>query len=267
MSIATANTPVLTESRLRSLVPSAYAETPWRGMSDRYGFVPTSAVIARLEREGFYPVRAMQSRSRIEGKSDYTRHMIRFRHSDHLMNRVDAELPELVLTNSHDGSSAYQLAAGIFRLVCSNGMVVQSADFGTVSVRHSGSDDFADKIIDATYEVIGTTRHTLDKIDAWKSIELTPPQRLALADATTELRPNGVRPEMLLHVRRDADKVPSLWATANVIQENLMRGGLYGRNADTGRRFRTKPIASVAEDLKINRGIWQLTERLAELVS
>jgi hypothetical protein len=258
--------PVLSDSYLRRVVPSAYAETPWHAMSDRYGFVPTSTIIGRLAREGFHPVRALQSKSRTEGKADFTRHMIRFRHLDHLRpSVVGDELPELVLTNSHDGTSAYQLAAGIYRLVCSNGMVVQSADFGTVSVRHTGSGDFADRIIDATYEVLGSTQLTMDRIDAWKGIALDPPQRLALASAAVELRPNGVAPEALLTTRRSADRDGSLWTTANVIQENYMKGGVYGRNPDTGRRFRTRPVGSVSEDLRINRALWTLTERLAEL--
>ncbi|MBV8275090.1 MAG: DUF932 domain-containing protein, partial [Verrucomicrobia bacterium] len=32
--------------------------------------------------------------------------------------------PEVVLVNSHDKSSAYQLHCGLFRLVCTNGMVI-----------------------------------------------------------------------------------------------------------------------------------------------
>src|SRR4051794_12094622 len=121
----------LSHDQIRRVAPSVFAETPWSNMSDRYGFVPTVAVLGMLAGEGFYPVRAAQSKTRIEGKSDFTKHMIRFRHLDYLKpSQVGQELPELVLTNSHDGTSGYQLAAGIFRLVCSNGMVVQSSDFG-----------------------------------------------------------------------------------------------------------------------------------------
>ena len=260
---------VLTPDQIRRAAPSVYAETPWDGMSDRYGFVPTSAVLATLAGEGFHPVRAMQSRSRIPGKSAFTRHMIRFRHTDYLrpFAVLGAEIPEIVLTNSHDGTSAYQLAAGIFRLICTNGMVVQSRDFGTVSVRHSGSDEFGNKIIDATYEVLGTTALTMDRIEQWKSITMSPPQRLALADAATELRPNGVRPDMLLHPKRAGDNAADLWTTVNVIQENFIRGGVIGRNVDTGRRFRTRPVNSVGEDMRINRGLWTLAESAATILA
>lgn len=266
-----ASSPILDLPALRRAVPSAFAETPWIGMSDRYAFVPTSTIIERLATEGFMPVRAMQSQSRIEEKSDYTRHMIRFRHADYLMpTRVlGAELPELVLTNSHDGTSAYQLAVGIYRLICMNDMVVQSADFGTVSVKHSGSEDFADRIIDCTHQVIATSAVVMDRIEQWKSIKLSRPQQLALAEAATEIRalPNGITADRMLTVRRLGDAEPNLWTTSNVIQENFMAGGLRGRNVDTGRRTATRPIKSVGEDLRINKAIWTLTERMAELMT
>ena len=147
----------LDHDTLRRLAPSIFAASPWGRMSDRYKMVPTIEVVAMLAERGFRPVRAQQSRSRIEGKGDFTRHLIRFRHDDYLDQAAGAELPELVLTNSHDGTSAYRFLSGIFRLVCSNGLTVQSADFGSIAVRHSGGRDFEQRVIDATYKVIEDT--------------------------------------------------------------------------------------------------------------
>src|SRR5439155_8805861 len=115
---------------------------------------------------------------------------------------VGAEVPELVLVNSHDGTSAYKFLAGVFRLVCSNGMVVQSSDHGSIAVRHSGGADFGDRILDATYRIMDDAPRTLAKIDAWKQIELTPPQREAFAAAALELKDNrAVTPAQLLPPR------------------------------------------------------------------
>src|SRR4051794_23840052 len=131
----TAAARTLDDDQLRRLAPSIFAASPWGRMSGRYRMVPTIEVVGLLRDKGFLPVRAEQSRTRIEGKGDFTRHLIRFRHGDHLSPlAVGAEVPELVLTNSHDGTSAYRFMAGVFRLVCSNGMVVQSADHGSLSV-------------------------------------------------------------------------------------------------------------------------------------
>jgi hypothetical protein len=262
---------VLSRDDLRRIAPSVFASQPWHGMSGRYRMVPTIEVADILRDRGFFPVRADQSRSRIEGKGDFTRHMIRFRHADHLTpTNVGTDLPELVLTNSHDGTAAYRFNSGIFRLVCSNGLLVASADFGGISVKHSGGQGFHDRIIDATFRIIEQTPRTLDTIERWKQITLPRTQQLALAEAAMELKPNAsIRPAFLLTARRDEDLTApdasrDLWRTLNVLQENLMRGGIQGQN-ERGRRIRTRPTRSVVADIKINRALWRLAEEMAEL--
>ena len=264
----TATPRTLDDDALRRAAPSVFAVNPWGRMSGRYRMVPTIDVVGMLRDKGFSPVRAEQSRTRIPGKGDFTRHLVRFRHADHLSPlAVGEEVPELVLVNSHDGTSAYKFLAGIFRLVCSNGMVVQSSDHGSISVRHSGGADFGDRVLDATFRIMDDAPRILAKIDAWKQIDLTPPQRDAFAAAALELKDNrAVTPAQLLAPRRAEDRKADLWTTASVIQEHLLRGGDRGRAA-TGRRTTTRPVKSVGEDLRLNRALWTLAERLAEAVS
>ena len=262
-------TAILSAEQLHRDAPSIYASAPWRGMSDRYKFVPTSSVIDILRSHGFHPVKAMQSRSRIEGKGEFTRHMLRFRHDSHLRAAiVGEETPELVLSNAHDGTSAYRLMAGIFRLVCGNGLTVQSADFGSISVKHAGGADFHERIIDATYQVVEEMPRTMEKIGEWKQIDLTAKQREAFAAAALELKGNSqITPAQLLAPRRSEDKKPDVWTTANVVQEHLIKGGLQGVASTGRRRMTTRPVKSVSEDLRLNRALWTLTEKLAEAVS
>lgn len=120
--MTTATVP-LTLDRIRTLAPSAFALEPYYAMSERYGHIPTSDVIQGMMRVGFQPFSALQCRSRLPDKSAFTKHMIRFRTSEEF-HAVSDVLPEIVLINSHDGSSAYRLLAGMFRLVCSNGLIV-----------------------------------------------------------------------------------------------------------------------------------------------
>src|SRR5262249_39803793 len=116
----TAPLPVLDDDQLRRRVPSVFATAPWGGMSGRYRMVPTIDVVGMLRDRGFLPVRAEQSRTLVPGKGEFTRHMIRFRSADLMAPlAAGAEIPELVLVNAHDGTSAYKFLAGIFRLVCS----------------------------------------------------------------------------------------------------------------------------------------------------
>ncbi len=265
MTTATAPA-ILSRDDLRRVAPSVFAEQPWRGMSARYRMVPTIEVVDILRDRAFFPVKAQQSRTRIPEKGDFTRHLIRFRHADHLEPlAVGRETPELVLTNSHDGTAAYRFMAGIFRLVCGNGLTVQSADFGSISVRHSGGGDFRERILDATYRVVEETPRTLEKIGAWKQIGLTPPQQRAFAAAASELKPNpSITPSHLLIPRRMEDDRPDLWHTLNRVQENVIKGDLRAINAG-GRRIRTRPIRSVDADIRINRALWRLAEEMAKL--
>ena len=259
-------TAILSADDLRTLTPSVFATQPWERMSERYRMVPTSEVITILGERGFRPVDARQSRSRIPGKADYNRHMIRFRHDEFLQPfPAGTELPELVMSNSHDGTAAYRFNSGIFRLICSNGLVVASADFGGISVRHKGGEDFPQRIIDATYQIIEETPKTLARIEEWKATPLTPPQQLALASAAVELLDKPLPPEEVLKPRRSEDQKPDLWTTFNRVQESILKGGIQ-TTAPTGRRTRTRPVKSVDRDIKLNKALWTLAAKLAESI-
>ena len=89
--------------------PSVFASTPWEGTSPTtYRFVPTRDVLSMMEDRGFDVTKAMQSRSRIPGKRPFARHILRLRHADYLDTtaKVGTEIPEIVLVNSHGGTSS-----------------------------------------------------------------------------------------------------------------------------------------------------------------
>lgn len=52
----------------------------------------------------------------------HIKHMVRLRHGR--QGSVLPEANEIILINSHDGASSYQMLAGVFRFVCCNGLVV-----------------------------------------------------------------------------------------------------------------------------------------------
>jgi hypothetical protein len=108
----------LSEEQMRQTAPSIFAAGKHASRSERYTYIPTIDVLRGLHREGFDPFMVAQGRSRIEGKSDYTKHMIRMRHRrDHSgQQTLRAEAHEIILINSHDGASSYQLMCGMFRL-------------------------------------------------------------------------------------------------------------------------------------------------------
>lgn len=257
---------VMTNNDMQRLAPSIFATQPWERMSDRYGFVPTIEVIDMLRREDHAVTRVMQSRTRIPGKGDFTRHMVRMRHLSHV-ETPGSEVPEIVIVNSHDGSSSYRFMAGVFRVVCSNGMIIQSLDVGSLAIKHLGDSDFCSQVLGFSRQVSEQAPVIMGRIDRWKGIELTQPQQEAMASAALELRDNNtLSPWQVLGARRQADRSPDLWTTTNRIQESLIRGGIPSRNA-AGRRFTTKPIKSVDSDVKLNRALWTLAEKMAELAA
>lgn len=256
---------IINNALIEKIAPSIFATKPWERMSEHYGFVPTIEVIDMLRREGFAVTRVMQSRTRIEGKAPFTKHMVRMRHLSYI-DQPAQEIPEIVIINSHDGRCSYQFHAGIFRLVCCNGLIVKSSDFGNLKMKHVGGDSLQSEVLHVSRQIIDHAPLALNRIERWKETELTRPQQEAFAAAAAELKEAAIRPAQLLEFRRHADNRNDLWTTANRIQENLIRGGLYVRSPK-GRLATTRPVKSVDGDVKLNQAIWTLTERLEKLVA
>ena len=118
-------TVAISDEELRRVVPSIFASQPIEGVSDRYSFLPTSSILRGMRENGWVPVRAEEQSVRTEARRGFQKHLIRFARTEHLQTWEKNQVrPEVVLLNSHDKSSAYQLHCGLFRLVCLNGMVV-----------------------------------------------------------------------------------------------------------------------------------------------
>lgn len=261
----------LTNDDIRQFAPSVFAETPWGAMSKRYKFVPTIQVVDWMREEGFIPVRAQQGRTRIEGKADFTKHMIRFRRPEHLdtqLTNIGDEVPEITLVNSHDGTTSYQFYPALFRLVCTNGLIVNSSNFDGICVRHKGGDDFHAEIIDASYRIIDETPVIASQVSEFKEVALTEPQQRILAQAALEYVGNEtLKPQEVLRTRRTEDNAGTIWTTFNTVQENLVRGGIRTYNPRTQRRATTRGINSVSGDVGLNRALWRMAEEMAKLVN
>ena len=144
----------LTDEQIRNVAPSVFADAAHSSRSARYSTIPTSEVLASLRREGFQPFAVTQGGSRDEQKRDFTKHMLRLRHESTMGAQVGDSFQEIVLVNSHDGTSSYQLMAGMFRLVCSNGMVVGAGNgFDEVRIKHAGN--VIPAVIDGCVEILG----------------------------------------------------------------------------------------------------------------
>ncbi len=103
----------LTHEELIRHVPSIFGEDRHTSRSERYAYIPTITVLENLQREGFQPFFACQTRVRDPGRRGYTKHMLRLRRAGEINGE---HVPEIILLNSHDGTSSYQMLPGYFRL-------------------------------------------------------------------------------------------------------------------------------------------------------
>ncbi len=259
---------------LKHYAPSIFTTESAEGTSNKYKFISTIEVVNGLIGEGFMPVSAMQSCTRLAHKRLYTKHMLRFRHVDSVPTVGGGLFPEIVLINSHDGLSSYKLMAGLYRMVCSNGLVVGDT-FKEVRVRHQG--DVVGNVIEGTYEVVKEANRALSHADTMSGIQLTNAEKSIFADAVHQIRFDGddsitsgvIKPEQFLRPRRYAEAGKNdLFSVMNIVQENVIRGGLRGVGRDeTGRlkRVTTRHIKSIDQNNSLNRAIWTLAEKMKEL--
>src|SRR5882762_7334975 len=166
----------LSNEQIQAYAPSAFAVTPYHMQSSRYAFIPTSAVIDGMRQAGFLPVKASQSRTRIADKKEFTKHMIRFRSESSVAAQaiVGDSVLEAVLINSHDGTSAYKLMCGIFRFVCSNGMVVADSLLESINIRHTGN--VIEEVVAGSNRILENGPRVMDTVQAWKGIQLSQPE-------------------------------------------------------------------------------------------
>jgi hypothetical protein len=269
-SILRSNSPI-SDDQIRAVAPSIFAEGKHASRSDRYSYIPTSEVLSGLRREGYQPFAVYQGGSGDNEKRNYTKHMLRLRHESVATPGVGQTFREIVLINAHDGTSSYQLMAGIFRLVCSNGMVVGDGTIEQVRVKHSG--DVIPSVIEGCNHILARLPEASEAVAEMNALQLSAPEQQAFAAAALQLRYDSgeapIQSAELLTLKRREDSAPTLWNTLNTVQENVIRGGLsYVQRDERGRRVarrQTREVRGIDQNTAINRALWTLAEEMKRL--
>ncbi|MEB0014544.1 DUF932 domain-containing protein [Glaciimonas sp. Cout2] len=254
----------LSDEQISAVAPSIFAEEKHASRSERYTYIPTSDVLRGLRKEGFSPFMVCQTRTRDDAKRDHTKHMIRLRHASQIDGK---EANEIILLNSHDGSSSYQMLSGVFRFVCSNGMVCGDI-LSDIRIRHKGN--IVDNVIEGAFRVLDDFELVNGQKDGMKSLTLNEEEQAAFARAAlslkydTELTPAPITENQILRPKRMEDRSDDLWTTFNCVQENLVRGGLRGRSA-TGQVSTTREVKGIDQNIKLNRALWVLAEEMRKI--
>lgn len=254
--------------QLKKVVPSVFATKASMKMGDRYTFIPSLMAVEALAKMGLVPVAGSQRKSQDAATA---RHMVRFaRLADIGKKRSKGDrYVEVVMSNSHNGRSAFKFYFGIFELICGNGLIVATNEFAGMVRRHTGS--IADIMQEAEI-VLSRTNEVTGCVDKMLKRVLSKPERMKFANDALALRyadPDTgkvvapITADSLLVPRRTEDEGDNLWKTFNVVQENLLRGGLDGKSAH-GRAVRTREVNDVRKVLTFNTSLWSLAaERVA----
>jgi len=255
-------------NRAIAFAPSIMQTDAHESRSERYAHISTLDVLLKLELEGFKITHIDKQRVRDMSKRGYEKHQLRLSHVNAFQHSSDQLVPQILLTNSHDGASAFIIRAGVYRFVCSNGLVIAEGGECKQSIRHSGNNTL-DSVIEGTYEVLERAKQGMHSLQEWDGIKLEAPEREAFAEAALvahygDAEHVPLAPSQLLQVRRNDDRKPSLHNVFNVVQENLIKGNLLGKDVNNHSR-RTRAVTGIDSGNKLNSALWTLAERMAEL--
>ena len=256
--------PALSLEAVRSRAPAVFAASADERLSAKYTFVPSERVFTGLMSAGFLPVEARQASAR-RGSALHARHVVRLRPRFDTVQLKDS-IAEVVFLNSHDGTSAYQLRMGLFRVVCTNGLIVSRGAFPAYCVSHRGN--IVDDVIAGALELAERFESLAAQVERMEQRRLFKDEQLGFAARALALRfpdpaQSGMEPLQLLACRRTEDVGDDLWRVYNRCQEHLLRGGLSRRSA-CGRLTRTRRISSIRRDVQLNGQLWDLAAQVLE---
>ena len=260
---------------LREECPLAFAQAPTNpDVSGKYLFVNTETIIDDLDKLGWKPVQAAQRKSR-GGSTIFSKHMIAFQNPEIMIKGKDGDdsFPRIIMTNSHDGMQAFKFSVGIFRLVCSNGLVVADEQFSEFKIKHKGYT--FDELRGVVNEAVADLPNKVKVLNDMKKRVLTQEEKNKLALDAMLIRA-GIEPGSekakkfnyddetiidILDPKRDEDKGDDLWRVFNVVQEKITQGDFHA--ALTGAKVRkVRKIKSFEKDLKVNKELFKLATAL-----
>jgi len=230
------------------------------GVSDKYAVINTRDLIEHLESAGHVITKFDASRVKDKSKEGFQKHLIRLKPAN--MEMRNGLMPELIISNSYDGTSSLKIKLGLFRLVCSNGLIV-GTNYQSISLRHSSAS--LDRIIPSLDIVASQSKKMIDQAQSWEGLKLTEAEALEFAGLIAPQFGETVLADSLLRARRAEDQDLNLWTVFNRIQENVLRGGFrYISNSGvrTGR-----DIKSLDRVVSVNQGLWDAASTYFNLIA
>ena len=249
----------LTNKELMEIAPSVFTKEKSKKVSSKYSFIPTINIINDMRKLGWDVFNATQQKPRSVNDEAHTKHMVRLRNSS--IGLINDSVPEIVLTNSHDGRNAFKLHAGIFRMVCSNGMVIADTTIDNIRIKHQWYNFDDIKVI--TDAMVNKVPEMIKKMNLLNNVILNDGEQVEFAEKAILTRwPKGnenINVEDLLSPTRKDDRGDDLWRIFNVIQEKLVKGGLVFNNKKE-KMQKIRPVTNIDRQVTMNKNLWELTE-------
>ena len=284
----------LSKDELREIAPSIFSTEPSPEVSSKYSHIPTDKLIDDMELLGWSPVDAKEVKARTNSTRGYQKHLVVFRNPDIVINHnvngitkdstsptgwrnsngtfakknsVDTVFPQILLTNSHDGKNAFTFTAGLFRMVCENGLVVSTNEFEKVAIRHMGYDfEELQKQVTEMTERLPLTVESMNKMIDTKMEENAilkfAKDMLAVRFPEDELRRITIDMDDFITPVRPEDKGDDLWSVFNVIQEKIIEGD-FDYTIGTKHR-KARQIKNFKQDMDLNSKMFDIALEYAQ---
>ncbi len=260
----------LSKEKLSEIAPSIFTIKPANTVSDKYTHIPTERVIDDMELLGWKPVEAKEVKARTEKTQGVQKHLVIFRNDDVVINGEDGDtvFPQILITNSHDGKNAFQFTAGLFRMICENGLVISTEEFEDLKMRHMGY-TFEDLqvLIRGMVEKLPLTVEAMNKM---KEVELEEEQMFDLAKSFLDIRIEGTKNTYnsqaisdVLGAQRKKDEGNMLWEVFNRVQENIIEGN-FEYKTPSGKLRQARIIKNFKQDQDVNK---KMFNKALELVA
>lgn len=253
-----------------NVCPMAFHTLPTNpNVSNRYVQANTMTVIEDLRKLGWYPVQAKQNRKKKNSSGIHSFHMIAFQNPDIKIIKNDANgeqtidaYPRIILTNSHDGFNSFKFMVGLFRLICSNGLVC-GEEMVNMSIRHINYNfEELRKVVANAIENVPNMVNTMNEM---RNIIPTEEQKIQLATEVIKIR-KGIETEENIEVAneviediltpiREEDKAQDLWTIFNICQEKMIKGSFSLMNKRKRMR-KQRGISSIKKDMEFNQRLW-----------
>lgn len=258
---------VLNREAIEEAAPQVYTDHPYDKTSKKYTFIPTYQIIDDMKSLGWEVCQAVAMKSDDEVQSKYGKHMIKFFNPNIFISDGNGGVeayPQILIMNNHRGWGRFKFEIGVFRLVCSNGLVVKDKDMGSFVMRHLGYsfEELKKLVTDAVAALPGIVQ----KINTLSEKTMTAKEQAEFAKKALQVRMGEEREctdeevRQILQSNRKEDDGNTLWKVFNRVQEHLIKGGFETTTANGGAR-KVRKITNMLKDLELNQQLWALTEQ------